>query len=173
MAILVPRLWPFLSHSTSSVRRSTLRTLKTLTTNKSSNDGASTSHKSEDKHNGNSSLPSSMVADMDFDSKTLALNFGVQDWNAPLLQEALRHVYQRILIEPVEDIQELCKEVWTNLIRNAELSALLHAACPFVAAWICLAMQPARLAFDPSTLIFAKQNQSKVGMNHWIKFIFK
>ncbi|CAD7093413.1 unnamed protein product [Hermetia illucens] len=161
MAILVPRLWPFLSHSTSSVRRSTLRTLKTLTTNKSSNDGASTSHKSEDKHNGNSSLPSSMVADMDFDSKTLALNFGVQDWNAPLLQEALRHVYQRILIEPVEDIQELCKEVWTNLIRNAELSALLHAACPFVAAWICLAMQPARLAFDPSTLIFAKQNQSK------------
>jgi len=32
---------------------------------------------------------------------------------------------------------------------------LLPAACPYVAGWICLVMQPSRVPFDPASLIFA------------------
>ncbi|XP_032595951.1 TATA-binding protein-associated factor 172 [Drosophila grimshawi] len=123
MGTLVPRLFPFLTHSTSSVRRSTLKTLLTLT---SSGDEPSSES-----------------------------NFGVVDWNAQLLQQALRHIYQRMLVEPQADIQTLAHRVWANLIEHADLGALLHAACPFVSSWICLAMQPPRLSFDPAVLIRA------------------
>lgn len=165
MSVLIPRLWPFLSHSTSSVRKSTLQTLKTLTqysdVNQIANNGAS----SEAKSNGNGSgmaLPSASVMDLEkiinVDAKNLSLNFGVREWSSSLLQEAMRHIFQRVLVEHMPDIQSIAEEVWVNLVTNAELSALLHAACPFVAAWMCLAMQPARLAFDPSLMIVAKPN---------------
>lgn len=156
MSTLIPRLWPFLSHSTSSVRKSTLVTLKTLTKNtlneKSSGDASEAAVKVVD-----TPAHPAAVTDMNlsFDSKSLRLNFGVVDWTSALLQEALRHVFQRILVEPLADIQEMAKEVWLNLIANANLGALLHAACPFVSSWICLAMQPPRLAFDASILIHA------------------
>uniref|UniRef100_W4VRR5 Putative chromatin remodeling complex wstf-iswi small subunit n=1 Tax=Corethrella appendiculata TaxID=1370023 RepID=W4VRR5_9DIPT len=152
MSILIPRLWPFLSHCTSSVRRSTLHTLKTLTnadtTNKNNSNGNAASSSSLQ-----SSLP--MNGENNKDEK-LVFNFGVKDWPAQLLQDSLRHIYQRVLVENYEDIQDLAEQVWINLVKNAELSALLHASCPYVASWLCLAMQPARLAFDPDSLIFPK-----------------
>lgn len=163
MSVLIPRLWPFLSHSTSSVRKSTLATLKTLT---QYNDGSQTT--SNGSLNGNASngsqiaLSSASVMDLEkiinVDAKTLSLNFGVRDWSSILLQEAMRHIFQRVLVEHIPDIQSMAEEVWVNLVTNADLSALLHAACPFVASWMCLAMQPARLAFDPAMMIGAKPN---------------
>ncbi|XP_062121564.1 LOW QUALITY PROTEIN: TATA-binding protein-associated factor 172 [Drosophila sulfurigaster albostrigata] len=134
---LVPRLFPFLSHSTSSVRRSTLKTLLTLT---SSGESSLVKQKPE---NGKPETPE------------MKLNFGVVDWNWQLLQQALRHIYQRMLVEPQADIQALAHQVWSNIIQYADLGALLHAACPHVSTWICLAMQPPRLAFDPAVLIRA------------------
>lgn len=125
MENLIPRLWPFLSHPTSSVRRSTLQTLRKLTENTQK-----------------------------------SLNFGVKTWTASLLQEALRHIYQRVLVEHVEDIQNLVEVVWVNIVQNAELSALLHASCPYVSCFMCLAMQPTRLTFDPNLLICAKSNRN-------------
>lgn len=65
------RLWPFLSHSTSSVRRATLQTLVTLT------------------------------AQCD----------RVLTWGSDLLTEALRHVFQRALVEPVHETQLLVEQV--------------------------------------------------------------
>ncbi|XP_001359276.3 TATA-binding protein-associated factor 172 [Drosophila pseudoobscura] len=135
MATLVPRLWPFLSHSTSSVRRSTLKTLLTLTT--------------ADKQ-----LKIKPETDEE-DQPKMKLNFGVKDWKSELLRQALRHIYQRILVEPQADIQGLARQVWSNLIEHADLGALLIAACPYVSSWICLSMQPPKLAFDPSVLIRA------------------
>lgn len=134
MSILVPRLWPFLSHSTSSVRKSTLQTLKTLTEN---------------------TTITEIANEKSTDSELLTLNFGVKSWPADLLQEALRHIFQRVLVEHINEIQELVVLVWNNLVINAELSALLHAACPYVTSWMCLAMQPVRLAFEPTSLIYA------------------
>lgn len=161
MSTLIPRLWPFLSHSSSSVRKSTLVTLQTLT--KSSNNIEINKYSSVIVTTGNvnpnetggvivSGNPSNH-SEINFDSKNLKLNFGVKDWLSNLLQEALRHIYQRILVEQQHEIQQLAQQVWTNMICNANLTALLHAACPYVSSWICLAMQPPRLAFDSSILI--------------------
>lgn len=133
MVNLIPRLWPFLSHPSSSVRRSTLQTLKKLT-DPAENEQTSDKNSQE------------------------GLNFGVRFWPSPLLQEALRHIYQRVLVEHVEDIQNLVEGVWSNIVRNADLSGLLHAACPYVSCFMCLAMQPSRLAFDPNLLISARNN---------------
>ncbi|XP_067645807.1 TATA-binding protein-associated factor 172 [Eurosta solidaginis] len=165
MATLVPRLWPFLLHSTSSVRKSTLLTLQTLTSSNLNKDKieaittpTTSSSAMPDNKNGNDAGVSDGSAlgcgvAINFDSKKLNLNFGVIDWNWKLLQDALRFIYERILVEPHTDIQEMSTKVWANLLRNADLGALLHAACPVVSSWICLAMQPTRLAFDSSILI--------------------
>lgn len=175
MDVLIPRLWPFLSHNTSTVRRSTLQTLKTLT-EISTTDFSITAIISDDTIPHGDSLPPNLpsaelavqLESIDLDrvlhtaatatpsSNHLELNFGVKHWPATLLQDALRHIYQRVLVEHMVDIQLLCEAVWSNLVTHAELSGLLHAACPFVASWMCLAMQPARLAFDPAQLIVAK-----------------
>ncbi|XP_054284779.1 TATA-binding protein-associated factor 172-like [Macrosteles quadrilineatus] len=116
---VVARLWPFLSHSSSSVRRATLQTLLTLT----------------------------------------AAEERVASWSSALLTEALRNVYQRALIEPVQETQALVERVWNNLVHNSQLSSLLVAVCPFVSCWLCLAMQPAKMHFEPSALI---QTRSEV-----------
>lgn len=76
MDILIPRLWPFLSHQSSSVRRSTLQTFKKLTDD---TDNVST------------------TAAISNGSAKLHLNFGVHSWPSFLLQEALRHIFQRVL----------------------------------------------------------------------------
>lgn len=123
---VVPRLWPFLSHSASSVRRATLQTLSTLTA---------------------SSI----------------------EWNAQLVQDALRHVFQRVLVEHLEDVQLAAEKVWGNLVRNSGLAELLHAACPVVSTWICLTMQPAKLPFDCQLLIHAKS--SRVSL--FITFLYR
>lgn len=157
MHILIPRLWPFLSHSTSSVRRSTLQTLLKLTDTNNVRikpeliAAASTSCQ----------FKSPLLANLNGSGNNLVLNFGVSEWPAQLLQEALRHIYQRILVEHIEDIQNLVEEVWKNLVNNADISALLHAACPYVSCWMCLAMQPTRLAFDQNLIIHAKPPQNK------------
>lgn len=70
---VVPRLWPFLTHSTSSVRKATLQTLSTLTR-----------------------VPA--------DGKCLM-------WSAQLLQDAMRHVYQRVLVEPQADVRMVAEQV--------------------------------------------------------------
>lgn len=172
MSVLVPRLWPFLSHCTSSVRRSTLQTLRTLTDSKLTAQSEPSTPTGSNGMNGKATsvivstaealakaaTETNTILQVD-PSENLVLNFGVQDWPPALLQEALRHIFQRVLVEHVEDIQCLAEEVWNNLITNAELSALLHASCPYVASWLCLAMQPVRLAFDPSSLIYAKPIQ--------------
>lgn len=122
---VVPRVWPFLCHSTSSVRRATLQTLRTLTAQRSVGNGMS--------------------------------------WTAAVLQDALRHIFQRVIVEPTPEIQDLAEQVWGNLLRNSELEHLLVAACPFVSTWLCLAMQPAKLAIDPSQLIQSKSVRDRCG----------
>uniref|UniRef100_A0A1I8PPP2 TATA-binding protein-associated factor 172 n=1 Tax=Stomoxys calcitrans TaxID=35570 RepID=A0A1I8PPP2_STOCA len=160
MSTLIPRLWPFLSHSTSSVRKSTLVTLQTLTKNTLNEKSAVIQAETTVIMKTPNSPASAPNIQLSFDSKSLRLNFGVIEWDWKLLQEALRHVYQRILVEPLAEIQEMAKLVWLNLIVNADLGALLHAACPYVSSWICLAMQPPRLAFDPSILIQAASSHA-------------
>lgn len=139
MENLIPRLWPFLSHPSSSVRRSTLMTLKQLTQDINNSSSNTSNHAN---------------------TSALQINFGVRNWTSELLQAALRHVYQRILIEHIEDIQNLVEDVWDNLVSKSDLATLLHAACPHVSLWMCLAMQPTRLAFDQNLMVYSKTKKS-------------
>ncbi|KAG8234705.1 hypothetical protein J437_LFUL014321, partial [Ladona fulva] len=68
---VIPRLWPFLGHNSTSVRKATLQTLFTLT------GGANDSCRVE--------------------------------WTVPLLQEAMRHIFERCLLEPSQSILELAE----------------------------------------------------------------
>ncbi|XP_012144007.1 histone acetyltransferase 1 isoform X2 [Megachile rotundata] len=118
---VLPRLWPFLSHSSSSVRKATLQTLQTLT----GDDGAHNKNRKERWGEG----------------------------GGLVLQEALRHVFQRVLIEHVTAIQDVAERVWENLVVQSDLELLLHAACPLVSTWLCLAMQPEHVPFNPNLLM--------------------
>lgn len=171
MDVVIPRLWPFLSHTTSSVRRSTLQTLKTLTEISSTNNNISVinseSNDSSDPTKSSVKLENTVLEKVLMsDNKSLELNFGVKFWSPGLLQEALRHIYQRVLVEHIAEIQVIVEDVWNNLVTNAELSALLHASCPYVSSWMCLAMQPARLSFDPAQMVYAKLTRDR--KNKWM-----
>ena len=80
-----------------------------------------------------------------------------------VLQEALRNVFQRVLIEHITNIQEIAEKVWENLVVYSDLELLLHAACPLVSTWLCLAMQPEHVPFNPGLLInIASQQRPKI-----------
>ncbi|XP_063825309.1 TATA-binding protein-associated factor 172 [Ostrinia nubilalis] len=134
---VLPRLWPYLDHSTSSVRKAALQTLRTLTrpliTSAPKNNGV---------ENGGENVPN---GDCNPDRFLM--------WTPELLQEAMRHVYQRILFEHVHEIQEIAIQVWENFLQHASLGVILVAACPVLATWLCLAMQPARLPAEPGLLL--------------------
>ncbi|XP_008559324.1 TATA-binding protein-associated factor 172 [Microplitis demolitor] len=121
LSLVLPRLWPFLSHASSSVRKATLQTLQTLT--------------GEDKDN----------------EENRKERWGQE--GSVILQEALRHVFQRVLIEHVTAIQEVAEKVWENLVVHSDLELLLHAACPLISTWLCLAMQPDNVPFNSLLLI--------------------
>lgn len=82
-------------------------------------------------------------------------------WEAQLLQDALRHVYQRILVEPNSDVRAVAEHVWNNLVKNSRLVELLHASCPFITVWLYLSMQPVKVPFDPNFMIHAKSHKKK------------
>lgn len=125
---VLPRLWPFLSHSSTSVRKATLQTLQTLT----GDDG-----------------------DHNFDPKERWGNGG-----GLVLQEALRYVFERVLIEHIPSIQQVAERVWENLVMRSDLELLLHAACPLVSTWLCLAMQPEHVPFNSNLLISASPQKA-------------
>lgn len=123
---VLPRLWPFLGHSSSSVRKATLQTLLTLT-------GDEGNPKDEQGRWGNA--------------------------GSAVLQEALRQVFQRALVEHVASIQEVAEKVWYNLVVRSDLELLLHASCPLVSTWLCLAMLPEHVPFSASLLVTATTTQ--------------
>lgn len=81
------------------------------------------------------------------------------------MQEALRHVFQRVLIEHVVAIQDVAERVWENLVVQSDLELLLHAACPLVSTWLCLAMQPEHVPFNPNLLMIVSTPNKGVKCN--------
>ncbi|CAB3368489.1 Hypothetical predicted protein [Cloeon dipterum] len=131
LAHRLPQLWPFLSHSSSAVRKSTLQTLSTLA------------------------------------ETIVSLGVPPEPGAPSLLQNALRHIFQRVLLETNPDIQALSEVVWGKLLRNCPLDEVLIAACPVASSWMCLAMQSYKIPFDSSILIKATLSKShKKTSNH-------
>jgi len=118
----LPALLPFLSHSSSSVRRSALATLQKLL------------------------LPHPQ------DIKNAPVDNGLP---ISSLQATLRLLFQRALMEQMEDVAALVPLVWRDLLKSSPLSALLHAACPLFGTWLALSMTPPRAAIDPALLLRA------------------
>lgn len=104
---VLPRLWPYLDHTTSSVRKATLQTLRTLTkplitseVNSSTNSNNNI-EESEIKCNSQVNCSESEVKDSD---SAVKCNNEVSQylmWTPELLQETMRHIYQRVLFEHV------------------------------------------------------------------------
>ncbi|XP_025098082.1 TATA-binding protein-associated factor 172-like isoform X2 [Pomacea canaliculata] len=115
---LVPRLWPFLRHNISTVRRATLQTMLTLLTQNPSQ--------------------------------------GKSEWIAPILQDTLRHVYQRSLLEPQPELLQLVEQVWDALLQAVIPEYLVATATPWLGVWLCLLMQPAKMPYEPTYLLEAK-----------------
>ncbi|XP_037872646.2 TATA-binding protein-associated factor 172 isoform X1 [Bombyx mori] len=143
LADVLPRLWPYLDHATSSVRKATLQTLRTLTRPLVT----TAAPRADSAH----SPPPDNAAPSEAPPNGLDEQYLM--WTPELLQEAMRHVYQRVLFEHIYEIQEIAVQVWENLIRHASLGVILVAACPMLSTWLCLAMQPARLAVDPALIL--------------------
>lgn len=115
---ILPRLWSFLNHPSSSVRKATLQTLETLIDN----------------------------------DENKVMNFQ-QRWGengALILRETLQNTFQRTLIEHITDIQDIAERIWGKIIIQSDLETLLHAACPLIGTWLCLAMQPDLIPYNPS-----------------------
>lgn len=83
-----------------------------------------------------------------------------------VLQEALRHVFQCVLVEHITAIQDVAERVWENLVVKSDLELLLHAACPHISTWLCLAMQPEHVPFNPNLLMIVTSNISKGAKNN-------
>ncbi|CAH1396143.1 unnamed protein product [Nezara viridula] len=75
---------------------------------------------------------------------------------AALLQPTLRYLYQRALLEHHQATHDNVHVVWKEVLEKSKLNDILVAACPYITGWLCLAMQPPRLPFDPSLLIQTK-----------------
>lgn len=71
-----------------------------------------------------------------------------------LASDLLRHVFQRAMLEHQADILDQIRLLWGRLVRRLPLQTLLPAVCPVVSTWLCMMMQPSRVPFDPSVLIF-------------------
>ncbi|XP_033118487.1 TATA-binding protein-associated factor 172-like [Anneissia japonica] len=113
---LIPRLWPFLSHTILSVRKAALQTLLTL-----------------------------LKAD--------TYEVPVGTWLPVILQDAMRHIFQRCLVETTSDTLDLIQEVWDAILQKAVLQNILQATIPWYSAWLSLCMQSSKLPLDSNLLI--------------------
>lgn len=86
--------------------------------------------------------------------ETLLIPAHTAEWMATLGTDLLRHIFQRAMLEFQRDIIEEIDLLWGLLVARLPLNVLLPAACPCVASWMCMMMQPSRTPFDPSVLIF-------------------
>ncbi|KAH9489880.1 btaf1 RNA polymerase II, B-TFIID transcription factor-associated, 170kDa [Bulinus truncatus] len=77
-------------------------------------------------------------------------------WLIPIYQDAVRHIYQRSLLEEKAELLPLIVKVWTSLLQCATMEYLYALAVPWLGVWLAFLMQPPRLAYDPSLLIEAK-----------------
>lgn len=86
--------------------------------------------------------------------ETLLIPVHTAEWMDSLATDLLRHIFQRAMLEYQQDIIEEIELLWGLLVARLPLQVLLPAACPCVASWMCMMMQPSRTPYDPSVLIF-------------------
>lgn len=116
---LVPRLVPFLSHTSSSVRQAALKSLVVLSQN---------SKEKEDFLSDNCSC-------------------------------LLSHLYQRALIEDVDDNVDLITSAFKSICSNSQLGPLLNAVCPLYLSWLNLITKPPHWPLQSQLLLNVKPEE--------------
>ena len=77
-------------------------------------------------------------------------------WLPLILSDALRHLYQRSLLEESAEILTIVKKVWSQLLRKSPLEHLLSQATPWLGVWLSQCMQPSNIPFDPTYMLAAR-----------------
>ena len=130
LADLVPRLWPFMSHTSSGVRLSTLSCLHSLLRNPSSpTEGGQ---------------PQGASAE-----------FG---WLVVVLADLTRFVLQILLLDDVDAVRARASEVWDQIPRLLSTDQLRAATADHLAAWLELASTPPTVPVNPSLLLHPATN---------------
>ncbi|KAL8593219.1 hypothetical protein ACOMHN_009874 [Nucella lapillus] len=161
----VPRLWPFLRHNIVSVRRAALQTLLSLLSSNSTNPQVHNTSLSAVSVGVSSRVsgcfqqcqwvfPAVSVGD-DFSLCFQPCQRPCQ-WVIPILQDTLRHIYQRSLLETHQELLDLVERVWGALLTAVPPVYVVQAAVPWLGIWLCMLMQPGSLPFTPEFLIEAK-----------------
>ncbi|KAK2155101.1 hypothetical protein LSH36_249g03073 [Paralvinella palmiformis] len=83
-------------------------------------------------------------------------------WLLPLIQDALRHIYQRVLLEEKAELLSLLPSLWSQMVCSTPTDILVAAASPWFGAWISLMMQPVSIPFDSTLLIEVKETPKEV-----------
>ncbi|XP_067042900.1 TATA-binding protein-associated factor 172-like [Acropora muricata] len=76
-------------------------------------------------------------------------------WLTPILQESLRHIYQRFILETDSDVLELAYKVWHEMLERSPKTHLGSAVIPFLNSWLCMMMMPACAPIDQTVLVHA------------------
>lgn len=90
-------------------------------------------------------------------------------WLSPLLSDALRHIFQRCLLECQADILDILENVWSEILKQVPADLITKASMPWLGVWFCLLMQPANVPFDQSYFLEAKhrgRDQQSVKNSH-------
>lgn len=120
----MPKLWPLLNHSSTSVRISVLKALVTLFRSQ----------------------------------RTPCLGWIPQD----LMTTALKLVFQRSILENMDEVSSYIEETWKELIRvgqddssaqNERLN-LLKSTSQHLNHWLCLTMQPSNVPIDRESILW-------------------
>ncbi|XP_060070663.1 TATA-binding protein-associated factor 172-like isoform X2 [Ylistrum balloti] len=77
-------------------------------------------------------------------------------WLPLILQDVLRHLIQRSLLEERHDVLITVGEVWSKLLSKTPIEHLIAMATPWLGVWLSLCMQPSKVPFEPTYLIQAK-----------------
>ncbi len=78
------------------------------------------------------------------------------------------HIWEMSVDVSAINISICWPQAWCNVVKNADLSVLRKICWQFFGIWICLAMQSAKLPFDDSLFIFERNNQiQKVSHDLW------
>ncbi|KAK3090954.1 hypothetical protein FSP39_016028 [Pinctada imbricata] len=80
----------------------------------------------------------------------------VAGWLPYILQDTLRHIYQRSLLEEKDGLLRIVEKVWIQLLAKTPPDHLISASVPWLGVWFCLCMQPTKIPFDPTYMIEAK-----------------
>ncbi|XP_072972272.1 TATA-binding protein-associated factor BTAF1 isoform X2 [Typha angustifolia] len=120
LATLIPRLWPFMRHSITSVRHSAIRTLERLLE----------------------------VCYARSSAETVASKF----WPTSIVGDALRIVFQNLLLESNDQILQCSERVWRLLLQCPE-QELESSARSYFSNWMQLATTPYGSTLD-STKMF-------------------